>query len=130
MSSGGQRDSPPGVRRCGRCAEYKALVHFGRRKPNGYQSYCKPCVSAHSAEWRRRDRGRKARHYEWRVANPVLAAREDAAREADDEACYQEWREANPKQAAESDARIARYRAALDTVDPDLLPSPACTAST
>lgn len=86
------------MRRCGRCEQVKPLAAFRMiKKPQGRRldSYCKPCRTALTREWRAKnlDRAREARAAEY------AANREEAI------AASVAWAKANPERAMASKRR-------------------------
>jgi hypothetical protein len=77
-----------GIKVCTKCGEEKATQDFPRdnRRRDGTQAQCKPCHSAASADWNRRNPGRiKAAKAKYYGANAAKARR-----------ATREWQKANP----------------------------------
>lgn len=87
---------------CTRCGEDKPLDQFSVRTNGKPQSYCKPCVAANTAEWRKKnpDRWPEANR-RWRRENPERKIATDRAwAERNREkvrASVRRWNAANPE---------------------------------
>jgi hypothetical protein len=103
-------------KRCLKCGEWKSFseYHRNRSKPDGYQSYCKPCIIAANAASRDKQADYWREHYRQRMRNTY--PEQGAERRAKSAIWYaekgREWhkrhRQANPEKYREATRRWQR----------------------